>query len=542
MEKMKIFKMVINYIKKYKLHLVLYTVFSIILWTISILAPFIMGKLIDTLITNRRQNAYYLMKVLIFIGVIEIFITYYQNIVTTKFETNVGFDLNFHILQHVKKLPLQYFNKMNTTYLNQRINNDSISVTNFIIENYFNIILKIGTFIFVIIYIFKVNYRVGIYLSILIPLDILLYFRFKKPLYITGYEFKEEQNNFFAKMNDQLYNIKLIKINSWFTLLDNELIKQFKILFMSAMKYAKLSFLFSNIDLTISKISTLILFSYGGIEVLNKRLTIGNFTIINAYFAILLSSTTYLLNLGKSYQNALISYNRINEILYTEIECNGNRNIDNIISIELQNVNFSYENKQIINNLSYKFEIGNIYCIHGENGCGKSTLINLIMGLFTNFSGNILYNSYDIKELDLYNIRKTLFGITEQEPILINDTFKNNITYGLNGISNENIYKWCKAINIYDLLLNSDKKINTIISDKSSNVSGGEKQKLSLVRTFIKEAQVIILDEPTSALDKDSILALKSILIKIKSTKIIIFITHDNSIFDIADYLIDLNT
>ncbi|WP_446899647.1 hypothetical protein ACSVC9_07120 [Clostridium sp. LBM24168] len=130
-------------------------------------------------------------------------------------------------------------------------------------------------------------------------------------------------------------------MNSWFELLGNELNDKFISLFKYAMKYRKISYLFSNINLTISKIATLLLYLYGSYEILHNRLTIGDFTIISAYFGILLSTTAYFINLGKSYQDALVCYNRITEILYTNQEINGRQHLKQITHIQVSNLNFS---------------------------------------------------------------------------------------------------------------------------------------------------------------------------------------------------------
>lgn len=528
-----------KYIKKYVVHLLLFIIFSLVLWMISMVVPYISGKLIDGLTTvTGRENIYNLIKALILLGLFEIVITYFQNILITELKTKIGFDLNFSVLEYIKKLPLEYFNKYNSTYLNQRINNDSLNITNFILDNSVNIAIKICSSLFILVYIFRVSIRIGLALMVLIPLEILLYNGFRKPLYEKGYEFKEEQNKFFSKMNEQLYNIRLVKMNCWYALLGKELMEKFKNLFSSAMKYAKLSFLYSNIDLTIGKIATIFIFSYGGIEVLNKRLTVGTFIIINSYFIILLSCISYLINLGKSYQDTLVCYNRIREILDIRQEHNGDVYTEAINDIQLDNVNFSYEDKQILKDFNYKFESGNIYCIVGENGCGKSTFVNIITGLLNNYTGNIYYNDYNMKDLDLYRIRKNLVGVTEQEPILINDTIRNNITYGLDNVDNEEIYKWCKTVKIDEFISDLPEKIDTVITERASNISGGEKQKISLIRTFIKKPKILILDEPSSALDRDSIIALKAALKKIKNDRIIILITHDDTVIDVADHVI----
>jgi ABC-type bacteriocin/lantibiotic exporter with double-glycine peptidase domain len=479
--------------------------------------------------------------VLLILWVSELILSYILYVIQTKLRNILAFDLNFNILEHVKRLPFTFFKDIDSTYLNQRINSDSFTVTSFVLDNILNLIIRILTLLVALYVIFSINVYISIIFLAILPLYTLAYFIFKKPLYKAGYIYKEEQNKFFAKINEQLYNIKLIKVNSWYEVLSKKLKFSFKFLFRAAMNYSKLTFLFSNIDKFIGYLANIILFFYGGSEIINNKLSIGDFIILNSYSTILLGSISYIFNFGKTYQDTLISYNRIKEILDTKIEINGNLKLESISKIEFENISFSYNSDTVIfNNVNYQINKGNIYCIIGDNGAGKSTFINLLLGLIQDYEGSIKYNSYNINELDLYYIREKLFGVTEQEPTLLNDTIINNISYGLNKVNMQNVEDLCKKLDVYKYIINLPNGFNSNIIEKSSNISGGEKQKISQIRSFIKNTDVLIFDEPTSALDNNSIMSFCSLLQEIKSQKIIILVTHNKSLLNIADVVINI--
>ena len=539
---MKIFKFINKYIFKYKFQLFIFSSFTLISLIISIAMPYITGNYIDSLIDfrNSRTIINFTMKIL-FIGIINIVSSFMVSYSYVKIQTKSAIELNFNVLEHIMKMPILHFKNIDSAYLNQRVNSDSNTLVSFVVGNFLNIITKFLTLIFVSWISFNINYKLTLMLMPLIPLYLTIYFLFQKPLFKSGYDLKEKQNKFFSKMNEQLHNMKLIKLNSTFEESQKQLRGSFSVMLDSLLKYTRISYIFSSSDSMTMVVFQIIIFFFGGMEIIKGKLTIGQFTIISSYFSMIMGCISYFLNLGKSYQDALVSYNRLEEILKKSKEINGKKFMDRIDTIELKNVSFSYDNeKVIINHFNYKFEKGNIYCIVGQNGKGKSTLTNLILGLFNDYyTGKIYYNSLELKQLDMYRMRKRIIGISEQEPKLINNTIESNVTYGIDIYNYDDIRKLLENLNLS--IDKFSKGLDTNINEDSNNISGGEKLKISLARTFLKDPDLIILDEPTSALDVDSIEKLKYILNRIKNKKIILIISHNKNILDISDKIVDLN-
>lgn len=458
-----------------------------------------------------------------------------------KFQSKSAFDMNYDIIEHIKRMPFSYLSNVDTVYLNQRINSDVNELINFVLNNYISIIMNVVNIIFLTYLLIKINLDLAVLLLILIPLYISTYILFKKPLFKSGYKMKEEQSKFFSKLNEQLYNIKFIKTNSLFDILGNKLKKSFGGLLKSVIKYSKISYFFGSCDSTIMNISQIVIFLYGGIAVINKNITLGQFIIINTYFMMIINSISYYLSLGKSYQDANVSYKRTNDILKMKEENNGYIILKEIDEIVINDLYFNYNSKNIFNNFNYKFKKGNIYCIVGDNGVGKSTLINLILGLYVDdFQGKIFLNGIDIKKIDMYESRKRLIGVTEQEPTLLNDTILNNLTYGLKDVNCKTINYWIDKFDLKEFFKNLPNGLNYNVNEKVNNISGGEKQKLSLIKTLLKNPDVLILDEPTSALDILSINKMKKALVEIKENKIILIVTHNKNMLEIADNIIYL--
>ena len=215
-------------------------------------------------------------------------------------------------------------------------------------------------------------------------------------------------------------------------------------------------------------------------------------------------------------------------------ENNGELRISKFNSIEIKNLNFLYNESYVFKNFNYRFEKGKVYCIVGRNGSGKSTLLNLINGLYIDdLVGAINYDNISIKDLDMYYMRQNIIGVTEQEPLLLKGTIKDNLILNNNNVDFELLENLIDCFGIRNI-------IDNVLDEKNSTVSGGEKQKISLIRLLLKQPQILILDEPTSALDKDSIEEFKKIVISLKLEKIIIIVTHDKEIIDISDEVLSL--
>lgn len=281
-------------------------------------------------------------------------------------------------------------------------------------------------------------------------------------------------------------------------------------------------------------VSQVSIYIYAGLLVYRNKITIGQFTIVYSYYMMIINSSKFFFMVGKSVQENLVSLSRLTDIKDNEQEENGDDRISDILTVELSNLEFSYDNNHCICYQDYIFVKGYTYAIIGINGSGKSTLTNLILGLLTANKGGVYYNNRPIESLDILNMRKSLISIVEQDPTLLADSLQNNISL-LNSYEVDDI--------IYDsmteLLFPNKNKLGRYM-DKSDRVinelSGGERQKITLIRALVKRPKLLILDEPTSALDNISSKEFLKYIEATKKERITIIITHDDNIADQCDY------
>ncbi|HFL2485559.1 TPA: ATP-binding cassette domain-containing protein [Clostridioides difficile] len=530
-----------KYLVKYKLTILGTFLLALIVWTSNIGITYITGQYIDSLISNISIKSIYTFSIILFVlSLLRILIGFLNNILFSKLQVNMAFNVNFDILQHVKKLPIKFFKNIDSVYLNQRINSDSNTIVNFLISLFTQLMIQIICSLIVLSILFTKNLTFTFIIIVSLPIYLILYFIFDKKLYKTNLIFKEKQNSLFSSMHKQLKSISYIKLNSLFDSLDNELLKGYPKFFNALINYIKCSYCFESIESVISSLFNIILFFYGGILIYNKKLTIGDFIIIKSYYEILLQSVIYFTGILKSYPDAKVSYNRIFEILDTKLESNGDIRLNDIDSIELKNIAIEFDGRNIINNFNYMFEKGNVYLIKGNNGSGKSTLVKLLLGLYIEeFKGDVIYNNTNIKDIDMYYVRQKLISIMDQEPLLLHSDFYKNITQNLNEVDNKTSELIDNMINDINLKLNKNNESGTILNS-NNDFSGGEKQKIALIRAIAKDPDIIVMDEPTSALDRETTNFLIEKIKTLKKNKIILIVSHDEKLNCLADKVIHI--
>ena len=227
--------------------------------------------------------------------------------------------------------------------------------------------------------------------------------------------------------------------------------------------------------------------------------------------------------------------NSIKKFLYNE------KNIQHEKIQEYREDTLECKEQSIISDFNYKFNKGKIYALVGPNGSGKSTITYLLIGLYVDeFLGEIKYNDIPINTIDMVKARKEIIGYADQEPVLINDSIYYNLNYKENKYYNED-ERLAYYIDILDMgkFINKN-SITFKINEKNSNISGGEKQKIAILKVLYKDPQIMIFDEPTSALDQKTTKNLMKYLNLIKRDKIIIIVTHDDNIKTYCDEVIDI--
>jgi ABC-type multidrug transport system fused ATPase/permease subunit len=204
--------------------------------------------------------------------------------------------------------------------------------------------------------------------------------------------------------------------------------------------------------------------------------------------------------------------------------------------VDFKNVSFSYEDDQkVLDRISFSFHKGQIIALVGASGAGKSTLVDLLPRFFDTTSGEILIDGININDIKIEDLR-SLFGIVSQDPVLFNDTIKNNICFGKEYTDNQ-IMEAAKVANIHDFIINLPQGYETNIGDRGVKLSGGQRQRLTIARAVLENPPILILDEATSALDSESENLVQEALEKVMKSRTSVVIAHRLSTIKNADVI-----
>lgn len=269
---------------------------------------------------------------------------------------------------------------------------------------------------------------------------------------------------------------------------------------------------------------------FGGIMVMRSHQISGPVFIY--YLTILYSIINPLKEFSRAGYNipkGLASMERIDKILNAEIDIKEAEQPIQIADfehqIELRHVSFRYEQQWVLKDINLIIPKGKTVALVGQSGSGKSTLLDLIPRYYDVQEGEVLIDGINVKDLGIHDLRK-LIGNVNQEAILFNDTYYNNITFGVNSTTEAEVEKAARIANAYDFIMESEHQFETNIGDRGSRLSGGQRQRISIARAILKNPPILILDEATSALDTENERLVQDALAKLMKTRTTIAVAH----------------
>lgn len=502
--------------------------FSTIISSIGLANTYLMSQILDVLSQGATKHMV-VNFIIIFIIVqsVKALVTYIFQYIVMKYNMKISNSLVKMIVNRLHGVKILSVKKYDSVYLAERLDSDTMLVTNFVISSLPSICMNIIILLLVFNLVVLIELKYGIILACICGLYILLYLLFKNGLYIKMLNYRNAKSRYLQSINEQIAFIDYVQIHVIYRAFLKRLEKYYDVFYKKGILLQKNSNLYVLVQSVIYLVGFSLVIYFAGTDLANARITVGQFTIIFTYMGIALSNTNLILTFGQTYQNTKTSYNRIKELYQLELREDGLLKKETVNFIETKDISYIFENGNGLNKISADFQKGKRYLICGSNGAGKTTFINILIRQYKSLSGDIFIDNINIKKINYEQLRLNCFSVMNQEQkfpsvsVVEYINLSNNTEYSAREIIDRLIMKdmYNIAMDIHEVLEKETQNINML--------SGGEKQKVELVKTILKDADVYFFDEPTAHLDQESRDEYYQYLKKQKD-KIIVVVSHNS--------------
>lgn len=463
-----------------------------------------------------------------FISFLASFFRYISSYFTQISELKTKLYIRLELKKKIFSFDYSYFKKLSsgslTSIFFKDIDDISVISGSYIRAFVTHVVLTIVALIFLL----KTNIILTLVLFFIFGLHYSYNLILDRPTFMSGKEFYLKIGEVTGKLQDLFNNFKLIKF-FFATNKKNELIKKFHELNKKELKVKLLSSLqepsrmLLDSLLVISTVVTVIIF------VIYKQISVEAAILFLVFCKFLQTPINGIATALMWTTSIKASYERIKNILFYERKITFGINTINKFkkSLQFKNVDFGYNDNLIFTNINFEIKKNNHYIISGENGSGKSTLIDMVLGFQVPTRGKILIDNTDIRNF-IYKDYLNLFSLVTQDNFLINDTIEENILIGSykKNIPKKDLENLIKALNA-DFIFNFPKGLKTIIDESGSSLSGGQKQKICIIRALINNPEILIFDEVLSNQDDKSKMDIHNFIVKLSKSKTIIEISHE---------------
>ncbi|MBY6914832.1 ABC transporter ATP-binding protein [Clostridium botulinum] len=541
-------KQLINLFKPYRWKVVLVISLIIISSGLSILNPLINQHLIDEGLISKNLEitikcSIYSLILILTIECLEILETKYRSYI----ENLIVYDLENKAFKHILKMKMEFFVSKNYSELMSNLKMDINNISGICNRNTFYILTSIFRVFVGIIGILSINYKLSILVIAVTPMRYAITKFLAKKRKSLFREFLDINAGYSGWYGDTIAGIKEVKLLGLQNFKRIQLIKRQKELIKQNIKLSYMEKA-NEISETISlEIVTMLIYIIGGYMIAGDVLTIGQLIAFISYSSYVTQPIFAIMNISYTFSGVSPSAKRYFDFLENncEVDCE-QKSLKKFSteefngSIEFKNVSFNYNmEKQILKNISFKIKAGEKVAIIGSNGSGKTTIANLLLRFLNPTSGTILIDGQDVNSLRLKDYRK-LISVVSQDIYLFNTTIKDNIL--LNSKNTEKEMKsLTKKIGAYEFIEKMPDKYDSIVGERGSKLSGGEKQKIAMVRAFMRNAKILLLDEATANCDIKSEGEINNIISEKYNGITSIIITHRPQLLNKVDKIIVIN-
>ena len=532
-------RLINNYLLSHKFTIIIALLMMIISAGATGLHAWLVQPALDEVLIKGNKDMLFLIPIaIILVTLCKGLATYTHSYQMSKVAHSVIAKLQSQMFEKLMYLNLTYFNDSKSGNLISRLINDTYYLRMAIVKSVTAVIKDILVIIFLLGNMFYQSWSLTIFAFFAFPLAIWPIRKIGKSIRKITYEIQNEIAKFSNVLAESIKGIRQVKA---YNREEYEKKRAFKTIDYIKKYFIRSAFVSNRLSPLMEFIGSLavaVSIYAGGVFVLNESMTTGQFMSFLVSLLLAYQPVKALGNLNISVQEGLAGADRIFLLLDTpkeKMEHHYNsKNINLEGNIEFKNINFSYDQQNVLNNINLTIDSGKKTAFVGLSGSGKSTLINLLLRFYENYTGDITIDNQNIKSLSLFDLRENISLIT-QETLLFNESISNNIRYGDMSCDDKKIEKIAELSGVSKFADNLPNKLETIVGESGHKLSGGQRQRIAIARALIKNAPILVMDEATSSLDNLTEKEIQNALDELMKDKTTIIIAHRLSTIKNAD-------
>ncbi len=542
----KLFKKFISYYKPHKKTFALDMLCSFIFSVVGLLYPMMTTQILDVYIPEGKIKEILIMcSVLLAVYFLRAgmnyFINYYGHVMGVKMQANMRSDL----FRHLEKLPYSFYDNNETGQLMTRMTNDLFDVSELAHHGPENLFITSFMTLSAFVYLCTISWKLSLIIFALLPFLIIIAWVSRKNMNKAFQKSREEIGNINACLENSIAGIRVTKAYANAEYEQERFEKRNSGFVKARSKAYKAMGTFSSSMNLVTSIYNVVVLLAGGLFCIYDSANFDYVDLVAFMLSInlFISPIQTLIAFFEQLQDGITGFKRFNAIIETEAEEDSSdaKDVDRFEGdIEFKNVTFGYDERTVIDNVSFSVPKGKTYAFVGASGGGKTTICHLIPKFYNLEHGDILIDGESVKNITNKSLRGNV-GIVQQDVFLFTGSFRENISYGKIDATEEEIIEAAKRANIHDYIMSLEKGYDTEIGERGIKLSGGQKQRLSIARVFLKNPSILILDEATSALDNATETLIQNALGDLSVGRTTLVVAHRLSTIRNADKIMVIN-
>lgn len=501
-----VIKRVLKYIGKYKFSFIISLVLTLFSTVCTLYIPVLAGEAIDMIVSKGNVNFAGLTKILILILVAIIIggiSQYFTNTLNNRMANNTVKDMRTDAFNNLQYVPVSYIDSRNTGDIVSRVIADAEQFSDGLILGFQNLFSGVITILGTLFFMFTINIWLALIVLVLTPLSLFVSKFISKRTYKYFKKQSEQRGKETSYIEEMLSNIKVVK--SYHR--EDENSENFDVINEELGKDSLNATFFSSLTNPCTRFVNSIVYAVVGLSgalfAINGIITVGNLSASLAYANQYTKPFNDITGVITELQNAIACAGRLLEVIDAEKESDAKGQLPSNVKgdFTVSDVAFSYDkNKELIKNLSFELKSGQRLAVVGPTGCGKTTLINLLMHFYDIDSGSIKVDGVDINTVSRKSLRQNV-GMVLQDTWLKSGTIKENIVFGNENVTDEQVVEAAKKSHAHSFIKKLHNGYDTFIGEDGGSLSTGQKQLICITRLMLNPPPILILDEATSSID-----------------------------------------